>query len=177
MRKDFKYILKATDLVMCTTQRGAIRLSKLTDENFDKATVLEELLLALEEEYIIVDNESTIDNWVEKINKELVDEEGLTTPITAEHVLEGIKNGWIGFKTVIWDEGIQIEKEEEIDVFRINIPSKEIIKFMRNNPIIYTKKDRCSVFKELIQYTANKNIKIEQLVGGDYISQKSRKKK
>ena len=173
MRKDYKYILKATDLVICTTQKGAIRISKLTEKNFENATVLEELLLALEEEYIIVDNESTIDNWVEKINKELVNEEGLTTQITSEHVLEGIKKGWIGFKTVIWDEGVQLKKEEEQVIFRITIPRKV---FNMIKPLI-PQKPKTDIDVLNYSLTGFRDQKIEQLVDGDYVSKKPRKKK
>lgn len=175
MRKDYKYIEKATDLVICTTQKGANRLIELTENNFDNVNVLEELLLALEEDYIIVNNESTIDDWVKKINEELFIEEGITIPITAEHVLEGIKSGWIGFKTVIWDEGIQLEKEEQV-IFRITI-SKKKFETEKNKYEYYKKVSNSNIIMMKDCIDVFRKIKIEQLIDGDYISKKSKKKK
>ena len=67
MRTDYKYIEKATSLVMSITDIGMkyVKDKILEPEELGK---LEELLLCLEEDYIILENKSNIDEWFKKIN-------------------------------------------------------------------------------------------------------------
>ncbi len=119
MRTDYKYIEDATSLVMTTTEKGHKYLEKLYENNnsqIDEAEGLEELLLILEDEYIVIPNESDIDVWIEAIN-DVYDEQfrASTNPLQKEHILEGIKLGYIGFKVVIWDDKKIYDEETIID--------------------------------------------------------------
>lgn len=112
MRKDYEYIKQATDLVMYLTPIGSAYVEKMYEDEskIDNAEGLDELLLYLDDEYIILDSDSSLADWIDKINSNLADNYRASEKlITDEHVLEGIKNNWISFKIVIWDEGIQLK--------------------------------------------------------------------
>jgi hypothetical protein len=105
MRKDHDDIKKATALCMTTTEKGHEYLETLSDTQMDEATGLDELLLLMEDEYVILSNEDDIDKWVQKIQEEHLNDEfrAEAKPITKEIILEGIEKGYIGFTVVIWD--------------------------------------------------------------------------
>lgn len=107
MRKDYKYIEEATSLCMTTTEKGHVYLDNLSDDEIDETTDLNELLLYIEDEYIVLPNNSDIDDWIKIIQKSYDDEFIVKpNPLTKEIIIEGIQNGYIGFKVVIWDESL-----------------------------------------------------------------------
>ena len=166
MRTDYKYIEKATSLVMSITDIG-IKYIKNKILETRKLGKLEELLLCLEQDYIILENRSNIDEWVKKINNELFIEEGLTFKITKEHILKGIENNWIGFETVIWDEKFDLKHIPERIIFKIEIEERKYIESKHIfYGIDYKMISNKKYFKKLLNI--KQGIEVKELINRDY---------
>ncbi len=64
MRQDYVYIAKNTSLCLTTTEKGNAYCATLQDEEVEETTdTLNELLLLVQDAYVLVEDNSDIDGW------------------------------------------------------------------------------------------------------------------
>ena len=104
MRKDYNSIKQTVSLCLTTTPRGHEYLVRLINNDIEKIMApINELLLFLEDEHVIVPDESTVDDWAMILSSRYEESYGCISPITRKAVLKALARGYLGVKLVIWD--------------------------------------------------------------------------
>lgn len=119
MRKDYKYIENAIDLNLIVTDKGDEYIENKIDQvdDFPPSDKILNFLILAQDEYIIVPKKSSIGDWLESINKTILEytkDEDLIVDnllLTKEDLTKLINDELIGFRIVIWDE-----RTEEINI-------------------------------------------------------------
>ena len=105
MRQDYAYIAKNTSLCLTTTEKGNTYCDTLPDEEVEETTdTLNELLLLVQDTYVLIEDNSDIDGWVtaiDKIYKESYD--SVNPGITIDVIIDALSKGYLGLRVVIWD--------------------------------------------------------------------------
>ncbi len=111
MREDYKYIESAIDLVLFVTNKGDEYIDNKINqlEDFPPSDKILNFLVLAQDEYITMPKKSSISDWVESINKTILEylrDEDLTIDnllLTKEDLIKLIDDELIGFHIVIWD--------------------------------------------------------------------------
>lgn len=105
MRQDYAYIAKNTSLCLTTTEKGNAYCNTLSDEEIEQVpTPLNELLMMIQDYYLLIKDNSDIDGWITEIDRVYSDGFNTVNPgITRETILEALTKGFIGFRIAIWD--------------------------------------------------------------------------
>ncbi|OQB77355.1 MAG: hypothetical protein BWX92_01009 [Deltaproteobacteria bacterium ADurb.Bin135] len=101
MRQDYAYIARSTGLCLTTTKKGDFYYGMLPDKTTNP---LNELLLLVQGIYVLVKDNSDIDDWVAAIEKVYAEELNAVSPgITRDVIIEALSKGYLGLRVVIWD--------------------------------------------------------------------------
>ena len=104
MRKDYNSIKQTASLCLTVTPRGHEYLTDLINNDIEKVMApINELLLFLEDEHVIVPDQSTVDDWTMILSSRYEETYGCISPITRKAVLKALARGYLGAKLVIWD--------------------------------------------------------------------------
>lgn len=105
MRYDHAYIARSTSLCITTTQKGDAYCETPPDKDEkEMASPLSELLLLIQNEYVLVENNSGIDGWIREVNKIHAGQYGTVNHgITRDTIIDALSGGLIGLRIVIWD--------------------------------------------------------------------------
>jgi len=105
MRQDYVYTVKNINLCLIINEKGKAYCNKLPDEEVEEtADTLNELLLLVQDAYVLVEDNSDIDGWVtaiDKIYKESYD--SVNPDITKDVIIDALSKGYLGLRVVIWD--------------------------------------------------------------------------
>ena len=107
MRHDHAYIARNTDLCLTTTEKGDAYCEALPDKDIEELmNPLSEMLLLVQNEYVLVEDGSGIDGWILAIRRIYTEQFGNVDPgITKETIIEALSKGFLGLRTVIWVDG------------------------------------------------------------------------
>lgn len=104
MRRDYAYIARNTSLCLTTTEKGDAYCETLPDKDTEESTnPLNELLLLIQNEYVVVEEGSGIDGWILAIRRIYAEQFGnVDHGITKETIVEALSKGFLGLRAAIW---------------------------------------------------------------------------
>ena len=100
MRKDYKYVDKATDIGLVTTELGHVRVN---DDKLDTKNGTNDLLLAVEQDYFIVTPDKPMSEWYGEYVEEYKKIYDAGTPTTWDEFKKAFTDGYITITKIIWD--------------------------------------------------------------------------
>jgi hypothetical protein len=120
MRKDYKYVESATDLVLETTPKADKHLEEEVDivaAEGGLVTETEDMLLALQQDYFIIPRERNagLEDWHKAYLKAYEESYEAKSELTLDEFKKAFTDGLLSIRLCIWDEGVDLGDKSEAD--------------------------------------------------------------